>query len=282
MSSSRLIEVFGHIVFSFTRGVTEHYNSQEPENTAESFGYDPLQSTGREWYYHPVDELIYQEYSDREATSLDYLASNHPDIRVINACSPEENEETQEDQQDEDGEMAWKRLRPSPLQTVCKSMYIGALISLLTATIIGSVYVLISYLCYKTVFNCEFHPKKSINFACDPWYYATAFALCDCAISISSISVNGREKETDVGFLFWILFGRILHHSSASLRNISFQTNFFTTDSSQHYLCYKSVFASLFCNYSLLYTTEKEKSSQVFPSNDSCPHFSSNSWNSCG
>jgi len=48
MSRSTLIEVFGHIVFSFTRGVTEHYNPQEPEYTAESFGYDPLQSTGRE------------------------------------------------------------------------------------------------------------------------------------------------------------------------------------------------------------------------------------------
>ena len=69
MSSSTLIEVFGHIVFSFTRGVTEHYNPEEPEYTAESFGYDPLQSTGREWYYLPVDELIYQEYSDREVTS---------------------------------------------------------------------------------------------------------------------------------------------------------------------------------------------------------------------
>ena len=162
MSSSTLIEVFGHIVFSFTQGVTAHYSPQEPEFTAESFGYDPLESTGREWYYLPVDELIYQEYSDREATSLDYLTSNHSYIRVINACSPEENEETQEDQQNEDGAMAWKRLRPSALRTVCKSMYIGALISLLTAIIIGSVYMSISYLCYKTTNNCEFHPKTSI------------------------------------------------------------------------------------------------------------------------
>ena len=181
MSSSRLIEVFGHIVFSFTRGVTEHYNPQEPENTAESFGYDPLQSTGREWYYHPVDELIYQEYSDREATSLDYLASNHPDIRVINACSPEENEETKEDQQDEDRAMAWKRLRPSPLQTVCKSMYIASLISLLTATIIGSVYMLISYLCSKTVSNCEFHPKKSIPL--NVQWMRSISTVISCAIS---------------------------------------------------------------------------------------------------
>jgi len=59
MSSSTLIEVFGHIVFSFTRGVTEHYNLEEPEFTAESFGYNPLESTGREWYYRLVDEIIY-------------------------------------------------------------------------------------------------------------------------------------------------------------------------------------------------------------------------------
>ena len=55
-----LIEVFSPIVFSFTRGVTENWNPEEPEFTAESFGYNPFESTGREWYYHPVDELIYQ------------------------------------------------------------------------------------------------------------------------------------------------------------------------------------------------------------------------------
>jgi len=69
--------------------VTEHHNLEEPEFTAESFGYNPLESTGREWYYHPVDEFIYQEYSDREAMSLDYLASSRLDVRVTNACSPE-------------------------------------------------------------------------------------------------------------------------------------------------------------------------------------------------
>ncbi|XP_078347213.1 uncharacterized protein LOC144632436 [Oculina patagonica] len=162
MSSSTLIEVFGHIVFSFTRGVTEHFNPEEPEFTAESFGYDPLQSTGREWYYLPVDELIYEEYSDRAVTNFHYLPSSRLNVKVINACSPEENEEPQEDQQDEDRAMAWKRLRPSALRTVCKSMYIGSLISLVTATITSSVYMLISYLSYKTKLNCQFHLKKTI------------------------------------------------------------------------------------------------------------------------
>ena len=163
MSSSTLIEVFGHIVFSFTRGVTEHYNPQEPEYTAESFGYSPLESTGREWYRHgdADEECIYQEYSEREVTSSDFIRSSRINAILIDASLPEENEGTQEDQQDEDRAMAWKRLRPSALRTVCKSMYIGALISLLTAIIIGSVYLLIFYLCYK-ITNCEFLPKMSI------------------------------------------------------------------------------------------------------------------------
>ena len=160
MSSSTLIEVFGHIVFSFTRGVTEHYNPEEPEFTAESFGYDPFQSTGREWYYLPVDELIYQEYSDKEITSLNYPVANSLNVRVIDACSPEENEETQE--QEQDRAMAWRRLRPSLPRIICKSMYIGALISLLTATVIGTIYLLISYLCCKTKLHCELHSRKSI------------------------------------------------------------------------------------------------------------------------
>ena len=163
MGSSTLIEVFGHIVFSFTRGVTEHYNPEEPEFTAESFGYNPLESTGREWYYHPVEEVIYQEYSDRELTSLDYLASSSLHVRVVDASSPGENEEGQEAQQDEDRAMAWKRLRPSALRTVCKSIYIGALISPLTATFIGTLYMLVSYLCYKTTLNCQFHQKNSTS-----------------------------------------------------------------------------------------------------------------------
>ena len=157
-----MIDVVGHIMFSFTRGVTEHYNPEEPEFTAESFGYSPLGTTGREWYCHPVDELTYQEYSEREATTGDYLATRRFNISVINACSPKENEETQENEQDENTAMAWKQRRPSALRTVCKSMYIGALISLLAAPIVGIMFMLVSYIGYKTYNDCQFHSKKSI------------------------------------------------------------------------------------------------------------------------
>ena len=106
------IELFGRILFGFTRGVTEHYNPDEPEFTAESFGYNPLESTGREWYCHPLDELIYQEYNDREAASSGYLASRSVNVRVTDACSTENNEDTEELEQDRERSMAWKRLRP--------------------------------------------------------------------------------------------------------------------------------------------------------------------------
>ena len=164
--SRTLLEAFGHVLFSFTKGVSEQYNPEELEHTAESLGYNPLESTGQEWYLRgdPDEECIYQEYSDREATSLDYrVRFNSRAISLVNACSIEpENDDSQEDHEDEDGGMAWKQLRTSALRTVCKSMYIGALISLITATIIGSVYMFIYYLCFKTINNCEFYPKKSI------------------------------------------------------------------------------------------------------------------------
>jgi len=168
MSGSTLLEVFGDIVFRFTRSVTEHYNPEEPEFTAESFGYDPVQSTGREWYYLPVDELIYQEYSDKDITSFAYLASSSLDVQVINACLPEESTEegNKESRQEEDKEMAWKRLRPPVLQTIVKSMYIGGLISLLAASIVGTIYTLLSYLNYKMLCYRGFQ-KSRINFRTD-------------------------------------------------------------------------------------------------------------------
>ena len=161
MLVSTIAELFGHILYSFTRDVTEHYNPIEPEFTAESFGYNPLDSTGREWYCHPVDELIYQEYSDREATSLEYQVSRCVQVKVTDASTIENNEETYIASH-EQREMAWKQLRPSVIRTICKSMYIGASISLFTAGILGAIYILISYICYKTVHNCEFPLKREI------------------------------------------------------------------------------------------------------------------------
>ena len=180
MSGNAVIEVLGHIVLSFTRGVTEHYNQQEPEYTAESFGYSPLESTGQEWYRHgdPDEECIYQEYSDREVTTLDFMRSSRINASLIAASLPEENEETQEDQQDEDRVMAWKQLRPSAIRTVCKAMYSAALISLLTAIIIGSVYMLSCYLCLKTVNNCEFYTKRSIPVNVQ-WMKSISAAIAD-------------------------------------------------------------------------------------------------------
>ena len=58
--------------------------------------------------------------------------------------------------------MGWKRFRPSLLRTVCRSMYVGALISLLTGTIVGILYILISYLCFETVLACQYNKAKEI------------------------------------------------------------------------------------------------------------------------
>ena len=185
MSSSTLFEVFGHVLFSFTRSVTDHYNPDEPEYTAESFGYNPLQSTGREWYYHPVDEFIYQEYSDREVrTSFNYLAASSLSVKVTDACSTEEkNEETLTKQQINDAATAWKRLRPSLCCTIWKSMYIGALISLLTAIILGVIYTVVLYLSFKTINICEFYPTKLIPLRVQ-WIRTVSSSIADVMLDV--------------------------------------------------------------------------------------------------
>ena len=140
--------------------MTEHYDPDEPE--VEIFGYnDSLSSEGREWNCQPVDKPIYQEYSMPSDDDYDLLSirNSRARYRVIDASLPVEDED---EQQDENDEMAWKRFRPSVLRTVCQSMYIGALISLLTPAIIGLLYIMICYVSYEMISNCQLHPKETI------------------------------------------------------------------------------------------------------------------------
>ena len=158
VTNSLVIEFFARVLFSFTRGVTEHYDPDEPE--VEIFGYiDSLSSESREWNCQPVDKPIYQEYSPPSDDDLLSVGNSRVRYRVINASSPDGSED---EQQNEDDEMAWKRFRPSVLRTVCQSMYIGALISLLTPAIIGLFYIMICYVSYETIRNCQLHQGETI------------------------------------------------------------------------------------------------------------------------
>ena len=160
MTNSLLIEVFARVLFSFTQGVTEHYDPDEPE--VEIFGYnDSLSSEGREWNCQPVDKPIYQEYSPPSDDDHDLLSVGNSRVRyrVIDASSPDEDGD---DQQNEDDEMAWKRFRPSVLRTVCQSMYMAALISLLAAVILGLFYITISYVSSEPMQYWKLHPMETI------------------------------------------------------------------------------------------------------------------------
>ena len=157
MFTHTIEEFFGHILYSFTRNVAEHYNINEDEKLSELFGYNPMEDTGKEWYCQPADEVIYQEHSDSEASSMDYLTRSSVNARLIDACSTEDNEETQETH--EDTGMAWKQLRPSIFRTVSSSLYFGFFISMLSATIVGIVSVLVYYLSYQTLLSCQDQSK---------------------------------------------------------------------------------------------------------------------------
>ncbi|XP_068676686.1 uncharacterized protein [Montipora foliosa] len=165
MDGSKFIEVFGHIVFSFTRSVSEQYSPKDTQYSQETLEYSLLQNTGREWYAQPVDEIIYQEYSDKEVTVDDFLpASCTVKAVFLDACSPGDiPEQDKNHEADIDRAMSWKQLRPSALRTVCKSTVVGASISLLSATAVGMFFTIVSYLSYKTYLNCHFKLKNSIS-----------------------------------------------------------------------------------------------------------------------
>ncbi|XP_068676904.1 uncharacterized protein [Montipora foliosa] len=164
MDGSKFIEVFGHIVFSFTRSVSEQYSPRDPDYSQETLEYSLLQNTGREWYAQPVDEIIYQEYSDKEATVDDFLpASCRVKVVSLDACSLGDMEEQGKNQEaDLDRAMSWKQLRPSALRAICKSTVIGASISLLSAIAFGMFFSIASHLSYKTYLNCNFERKNLI------------------------------------------------------------------------------------------------------------------------
>ena len=82
-------------------------------------------------------------------------------VRFIDACAPEENEKKLSGLSDEDRAMAWKQLRSSTLSAKWRAMCTGALIPLLTATVIGVLYI-ITYVCYQTIYNCQFHDTETI------------------------------------------------------------------------------------------------------------------------
>ena len=152
-------------MFSFTRSVSETFRPEDPYYGQESLEYIPLENSGLEWYAEPVDQIIYQEYSDKQSTVDDFLPQSCKLRAVIlDASSPEASivEQTESHKSNHEQEMYWKELRPSILRTICKSMVFGAWISLLSAVAVGMLFNLVSYLVSQTVLNCQFHSNNSI------------------------------------------------------------------------------------------------------------------------
>ena len=162
MLSHTFAELFDNIVFNFTRSVAERYDLGESDDVANIIGYNGLEYTGKECYAQHTGELIYQEYSNRKATSADYLTSRGSlRAQLIEASSTSATTHSSE-LSPEARDMAWKRLRPTISRTVLNSLCYGFLISVLSVTVFGMVSLTVYYFCYQTKLNCEHHPKESI------------------------------------------------------------------------------------------------------------------------
>ena len=132
-----LIEGFDNIVFSFTRSVFETFRTEDIYRRQEFHDCLPLENTGLERCPEPVDQMIYQEYSDKHSTVDDFLPQCCKLRAVIqlHVSSAETStvEQAESHKSNHERELYWKELRPSILRTICKSMVFGAWISLLSA-----------------------------------------------------------------------------------------------------------------------------------------------------
>ena len=165
MVGSALVDVCGSIIVGLTRGDAEHYNLNDTEFDPETFGFYPLERTGLEWVISPDEELIVQEYSEKEISrSAANISYDNVQARLIDACSPDD--QLQEDGTNEDQRvnriMEWKQFRPSILSTLWNSMYFGFLISLLSAVLIGAFSILVYYFNYQVILVRLARPKESI------------------------------------------------------------------------------------------------------------------------
>ena len=111
MVGSALVDVCRSIIFGLTRGDAEHYNPNDTEFDRETFGFLPLERTGLEWVISPDEELIFQEYSEKEISrSAANISYDNVLARLIDACSPDD--QLQEDGTNQDQRvnriMEWK------------------------------------------------------------------------------------------------------------------------------------------------------------------------------
>ena len=111
MVGSALVDVCGSIIVGLTRGDPEHYNPNDTEFDPETFGFLPLERKGLEWVISPDEELIFQEYSEKEISrSAANISYDNVLARLIDACSPDD--QLQEDGTNKDQRvnriMEWK------------------------------------------------------------------------------------------------------------------------------------------------------------------------------
>ena len=206
MVGSALIEVCGSVIFGLTRSVAEHYDPNGVEFDPETFGFHLLESTGLEWNSHPVDELIFQEYGDREFRGSAGQC-------ITDACSTEDHDDLQGEQ--ENRAMEWKKFRPSKIRTLWHSMYFGFLISILAATLIGTFSIFVYYVAYQFSLVCLTRPKESVPaniqwsktiFGCIEIILLHLWFFVNTLFFFRSYQIMGLKRKLFlVSFVFYVL-----------------------------------------------------------------------------
>ena len=113
MDLHALIEGFDNIVFCFTQSVSDTFSTEDIYRRQEFHDYLPLENTGLERCAEPVDQMIYQEYSDKDSTIDDFLPQSCKLRAVILDVSSAETstvEQTESHKSNHERELYWKEL----------------------------------------------------------------------------------------------------------------------------------------------------------------------------
>ena len=176
--------------------------------------------------------------------------------------------------------MAWKRLRPPALCTVGKSMCIGALISLLAATFLGTIHTVISCVRFKSLtLSCYNHSDNSLStqmqweitisgMICSGFFLYLAFYYFD--FSYSSISIVWSKKILVSNFFSLLLFTCTLSRFSSSLNFIGSCEHFqlFSTVSTTCNIYQLRFLGTVRGDQSFLPTLKNNKKTFLVPSTD--------------
>ena len=162
-----------------------------------------MKSTSREWYYHPVDEFIFQEYSDRRDTELIFDSGFNPRVFLLNRYTKELNAHWVKANRCENNDKWQKFGSQFVAVNLAATWYRKGILLLIWITKAGHSLLFLVFFFFNRAFLVEFICVYCSNWSTNPQfgsilYCSPLFALFE---TIRAIRDNSLDQHPFVGSL---------------------------------------------------------------------------------